>query len=83
MVCISFREEIERKTWSKFAYLQVCISNIPRQLVALNKTVSHPKVDVMKERILAINPECSVTAIQDFAMPNNLDQVNLIRQMAC
>lgn len=49
--------------------------------MALNKTVGQPKVDVMKERILAINPECSVKAVQDFAMPNNLDQVSLATQM--
>lgn len=37
-------------------------SNINRQLIALHSTVGSRKTAVMKERILDINPNCSVTA---------------------
>ena len=35
-------------------------SNINRQLIALNSTIGKYKTDVMKDRILDINPECTV-----------------------
>ena len=34
----------------------VCVSNINRQLMATTKTVGQPKVEVLKERLLTINP---------------------------
>lgn len=40
----------------------VGITNINRQLVALHSTIGRKKVDVMKERILDINPEAIVAA---------------------
>lgn len=42
----------------------VCLSNVNRQLMATMKTVGRPKVEALKERLLEINPECEVTAIQ-------------------
>ena len=45
---------------------EVCVTNINRQLHALTDTVGHAKVDVMAERIRAINPDCRVTAEQKF-----------------
>ena len=42
----------------------VCLSNVNRQLMATTKTVGRPKVEALKERLLEINPECEVTAIQ-------------------
>ncbi len=44
----------------------VCISNVNRQLPALDGTVGRPKVDVLAERVRAINPECRVVALQEF-----------------
>lgn len=41
-------------------------SNINRQLIALHSTVGRPKVEVEKERILDINPDCKVRALQLF-----------------
>lgn len=41
----------------------VCQSNINRQLVATQKTIGRPKVDVMKERLLDINPEAEIVAL--------------------
>jgi len=45
---------------------EVCVSNINRQLHALSETVGRAKVEVMAERIRAINPDCRVTAEQKF-----------------
>ena len=53
---------------------EVSLTNINRQIVALHSTVGKPKVDVMKERILDINPECKVGTHQVFILPENLDE---------
>ena len=45
---------------------EICESNINRQLHALTETVGRAKVEVMAERIHAINPDCRVTAEQKF-----------------
>ena len=47
-------------------------SNINRQIIALHSTVGRLKTDVMKERIIDINPECSVTAIPEMLDDNNM-----------
>ncbi len=49
----------------------VSISNINRQIIATTKTVSMDKVDVMKERILSINPEALVDIKKCFYLPEN------------
>lgn len=41
-------------------------SNINRQLIALHSTIGKAKVDVMKSRILDINPDCKVEAFETF-----------------
>ncbi len=48
-------------------------SNINRQTVALHSTVGRPKVQVMRDRILDINPECKVTAHQCFYLPETAE----------
>lgn len=40
---------------------RVCLSNINRQIIATHSTVGRYKTDVMKERILDINPQAQVT----------------------
>ena len=45
---------------------EVCVSNINRQLHALTDTVGRAKVEVMAERIHAINPDCRVIQEQRF-----------------
>ncbi len=45
---------------------EVCVSNINRQLHALTDTVGRAKVEVMSERIRAINPDCRVIQEQRF-----------------
>lgn len=48
-------------------------SNINRQIIALQSTVGRPKVEVMRERMLDINPEIEVTARQCFYLPENAE----------
>lgn len=55
----------------------VSISNINRQIIALLSTVGRPKVEVARERILDINPECKVTTLQQFYLPENADEIDL------
>ena len=43
---------------------RVSITNINRQLMATTKTVGQVKVDVLKERLLCINPSAEITALQ-------------------
>ncbi|MCD7807344.1 MAG: tRNA threonylcarbamoyladenosine dehydratase [Lachnospiraceae bacterium] len=52
---------------------QVCLSNINRQIIATHKTVGQYKVDVMKERILDINPRAQVETHRCFFLPENAD----------
>lgn len=49
----------------------VCLSNINRQIIATVKTVGRYKTEVMKERILDINPEAKVNTYQCFFLPEN------------
>lgn len=53
---------------------KVCLTNINRQIIATTKTVGKYKVDVAKERIEEINPDCKVTAFRTFYMPETADQ---------
>ena len=43
----------------------VSVTNINRQLMATVKTIGRPKVEALKEHLLEINPEASITAIRD------------------
>ncbi len=52
---------------------KVSVSNINRQLCALDSTVGRYKTDVVKERILDINPNCKVTAHNIFFTPETAD----------
>lgn len=53
----------------------VAVSNINRQLPALNATLGMAKVRVMAARIGQINPDCRVTAVEDFLTRDNLGQL--------
>ena len=55
----------------------VSLSNINRQIIALHSTVGRSKVEVMKERILDINPDCNVNAYEVFYLPENADEYDL------
>ena len=55
---------------------KVDITNINRQILALNSTVGKYKVDVCKERILDINPEAEVITKQLFYLPEKSGEIN-------
>lgn len=62
---------------------RVCITNVNRQLMATMKTVGQVKVEVLKARLLEINPNCEVTALQKIYTEENaaefeLDQYDVI-----
>lgn len=50
---------------------KVCLTNINRQIIATHKTIGQYKVDVMKERILDINPKAEVEVRKCFYLPEN------------
>lgn len=52
----------------------VSATNLNRQLVALNSTIGKYKVDVMKERMLDINPNIKVNALKTFFLPSNSNE---------
>ena len=52
----------------------VNITNINRQIIATTSTIGRLKVDVMKERMLDINPEVSVCVHPCFFLPENAHQ---------
>ncbi len=54
----------------------VCLTNINRQLIATHKTVGRVKVDVMKERILEINPDAVVEANRCFFGPETAGAID-------
>lgn len=53
---------------------KVCLANINRQIIATRKTVGKYKADVMKERILDINPDAQVEVRKCFYLPENADE---------
>lgn len=53
---------------------EVDITNINRQLIALESTVGRAKVDVMEERLLNINPNIKITKINKMYLPETRDE---------
>ncbi len=53
---------------------KVCLTNINRQIIATVKTVGEYKVDVAKERVCEINPDCRVRTYKTFYLPDTQDQ---------
>lgn len=53
---------------------KVCLTNLNRQLIATRKTIGKYKVDVMRERILDINPKANVITHQCFYTPETADK---------
>ncbi|MDE7020990.1 MAG: tRNA threonylcarbamoyladenosine dehydratase [Lachnospiraceae bacterium] len=52
---------------------KVSMTNINRQIIASTNTVGRDKVDVMKERILSINPDAVVNVSKSFFLPETAD----------
>ena len=55
----------------------VCASNINRQLMATTQTVGQVKVDVLRERLLSINPSAEITALHQFFTAETADSFHL------
>lgn len=67
-------EALARSGVGKFDLIDndtVALSNINRQIIATHSSVGKYKVDVMKERILDINPDAEVTVHKCFFLPEN------------
>ncbi|MBQ7053421.1 MAG: tRNA threonylcarbamoyladenosine dehydratase [Clostridia bacterium] len=57
----------------------VSITNINRQAVAMTSTIGRPKVDVIRDQILDINPEADVVCHRMFFAPENADEIDFSR----
>lgn len=53
---------------------KVCLTNVNRQIIATRKTIGKYKADVMKERILDINPKAEVEIHKCFFLPENASE---------
>ena len=53
---------------------KVCLTNLNRQIIATRKTVGKYKTDVMKDRILEINPKAEVNIHNCFFLPDTADE---------
>lgn len=56
---------------------RVCVTNINRQLMATTQTVGQVKVDVLRERLLAINPQADIVALQQIYSAETADSFQL------
>ncbi|MBR6157557.1 MAG: tRNA threonylcarbamoyladenosine dehydratase [Lachnospiraceae bacterium] len=53
---------------------KVCLTNLNRQIIATRKTVGKYKADVMKDRMLEINPDAEINIHKCFFLPENADE---------
>ena len=53
----------------------VCVTNVNRQLPALDGQIGRPKVAVLAERVHAINPACRVSAVTEFFTANSAERL--------
>lgn len=56
---------------------KICLTNLNRQLIATRSTVGRKKVEVMRERILDINPKAKVEVHETFYSSENADEFDL------
>lgn len=56
---------------------KICPTNINRQLIATQKTIGKKKVEVMRDRVLEINPAAKVAIHETFYGADNADQFDL------
>ena len=52
---------------------KVCLTNLNRQIIATRKTVGQYKVEVMRDRMLEINPDAKINIHKCFFLPENAD----------
>lgn len=70
-------EALARSGISEFDLIDnddVSLTNLNRQLVATRDTIGKSKVEVMKERILSINPNAVIHTHECFFLPENADE---------
>ncbi len=53
---------------------KICLTNLNRQIIATRKTVGQYKADVMRERILEINPDAQVEVRKCFYLPETANE---------
>ena len=53
----------------------VCITNVNRQLPAMDGTIGHPKTAVLAARMRLIHPDCRLMEVPDFVTENNLGRL--------
>jgi len=73
-------EALARSGIGKFLLIDddvVSVTNINRQLIATTKTVGENKVDIMRDRILDINPNAQVITHKIFYTSENADEIDL------
>ncbi|HKM34905.1 MAG TPA: tRNA threonylcarbamoyladenosine dehydratase [Lachnospiraceae bacterium] len=58
---------------------KVSLTNLNRQIIALHSTIDRYKTEVMKERILDINPNAQVNAYNCFFLPENANQFDFTK----
>ena len=71
-------EGLARSGVGNFALIdhdKVAESNINRQIIATTKTIGKYKVDVMKKRILEINPDANVEVFKEFYLPDSKSNI--------
>lgn len=52
---------------------KVCLTNLNRQIIATRKTLGKYKVEVMRDRMLEINPDAKIEIHKCFFLPENAD----------
>ena len=55
----------------------VSVTNINRQAVAMTSTIGRPKVEVIRDQVMDINPGAKVVCHQMFYTPENADEIDL------
>ncbi len=53
----------------------VCVTNVNRQLPALEGQIGRTKVSVLAERVKAINPGCAVSAVEEFFTASSAERL--------
>jgi tRNA threonylcarbamoyladenosine dehydratase len=53
----------------------VCVTNVNRQLPALDGTVGQPKVAVLEQRMKLIHPGCEITAVPEFLTATSVERL--------
>ena len=54
----------------------VSLSNLNRQIISTHETVGKYKTEVMKARMLSINPQAEVNTIRLFVLTNTINQID-------